>query len=139
MSTDVSSCRFRLSRRWTSMALPSALAAAALCAWSSHAVALDVAPACDKGLAPVYSKQPVLPRYLHNEHSGEITTHFTVLADGSVHNPIVFSARWRSVGKSQRPPKDYEDAVIKALSQWRYPRQREACLHEATISVRWQG
>jgi len=80
-----------------------------------------------------------MPRHLHNEFSGEITTYFTVLADGSVYNPIVFSAKWQGVGNAHGQPKGYEDAVIEALSQWRYPKQQQACLHEATVSVRWRG
>ena len=115
------------------------VAAALMCTWPSPATSLDMAPECEEGLAPLHSEAPRLPRHLHNEYSGEVVTLFTVLADGTVHNPIVFTTRWQRVGKARAEPKGYEDAVIEALGNWRYPTQQEACLHGATIAVHWHG
>ncbi|WP_394002089.1 hypothetical protein ACF3M1_15315 [Luteimonas sp. WGS1318] len=95
--------------------------------------AAELPPACSAGLAPTSTVAPTLPLRLHNEFSGVAQVAFVISPSGQVQSPAIISADWRPVGRSSGQPVGYNEAVIAAVAQWRYPHRRQACRHQVPV------
>jgi hypothetical protein len=81
---------------------------------------------------PVKTVVPKLPPILHNEYVGTIYVSFFVRSDGRVHAPVITRSSLRPIGRSKGEPRGYNEAVIAAVSEWRYPAGRYC---RATIPI----
>jgi hypothetical protein len=90
---------------------------------------------CPTDLTPISIQPPKLPAELHNEFIG--TIHISLIVDrfGHVQSPIVTSAEWHPVGRSRGQPSGYNDAIISAVTHWRYPAQKHSCKHKVAIEL----
>ena len=69
-------------------------------------------PKIDTGVVPTLRVPPVYPmRALRSGIEGVVTVEFTIATDGSVRNAVVVKSK---------PPKIFDDAVLKAIAKWKY-------------------
>ncbi|KAB2906914.1 MAG: hypothetical protein F9K30_24220 [Dechloromonas sp.] len=95
--------------------------------------AAEPTPACASELAPTSTVPPKLSPKLHNEFTGKAQVSFVVSPSGHVQSPTIVSAEWRPVGRSSGQPIGYDEAILAAVSQWRYPQQPQACRHQVPV------
>jgi hypothetical protein len=110
-----------------------------LAAASGASTSAEPMQKCASTLTPVVSVAPELPRRLHNEFSGQVEISLTVMASGRVQSPEIISAAWHPVGRSRGKPIGYNESIVSAVSEWRYPPRRKACRHAFPIEFEWQG
>ncbi len=101
----------------------------------SACAASDPISACSSGLVPLSTVPPQLPPRLHNEFTGKAQVSFVVGPDGDVQSPIVVSSEWHPVGRSSGQPVGYDEAILAAIAQWRYPQRQRACRHQVPIEI----
>jgi len=94
---------------------------------------------CPSGLAPSFTATPKLPSRLHNEFSGEAQVSFVVSVAGHVQSPTIVSSAWQPVGLSTGQPVGYNEAILSAVAQWRYPPRHRACRHRVPVEFKFQG
>ena len=92
-------------------------------------------PTCSDGLVPLSTVPPQLPPRLHNEFTGKAQVSFAVGSDGDVQAPAIVSSEWRPVGRSSGQPIGYDEAILAAVAQWRYPRRQRACRHQVPVEI----
>lgn len=69
-------------------------------------------PKIDTNVVPTLRIPPIYPlRALRSGIEGVVTVEFTIAIDGSVKNAVVVKAK---------PPKIFDNAVLKAISKWKY-------------------
>jgi hypothetical protein len=90
-------------------------------------------PICPFGLAPSYTVPPKLPPRLHNEFSGKAVVAFVITPSGHVQSASIISAEWHPEGRSTGQPIGYNEAVLSAVAQWRYPKRPQACRQQAPV------
>ena len=105
----------------------------------SACAAAESPPACSYGLNPTSTAPPKLPPRLHNEFSGTAQVSFVINPAGQVRSPIIVSAEWHPVGRSTGQPVGYNEAILSAVSQWRYPHRQHACSHQVPIEFQIEG
>jgi hypothetical protein len=98
--------------------------------------AAEPPPACSSGLAPTSAVAPELPPRLHNEFSGKAQVSLVVSPAGQVQSPVIVSAEWHPVGRSVGQPIGYNEAILSAVAQWRYPHSQHACRHQVPVEFR---
>lgn len=96
-------------------------------------------PDCASGLTPVLMVAPELPRRLHNEFIGSARVSFIIGPAGDVRSPVIVSSKWQAVGRSAGQPVGYDEAVLSAVAQWRYPHRPHACRHQAPVELQVDG
>lgn len=96
-------------------------------------VAAELPPVCSSGLAPTFTVPPKLPPRLHNEFVGRAQVAFVIDTAGHVRSPALLSAEWHPVGRSSGQPIGYNEAILSAAAQWRYPKRQRACRHQVPI------
>lgn len=96
-------------------------------------------PTCPSGLAPSFTAIPKLPSRLHNEFSGGAQVSFVVSVAGHVLSPTIVSSAWEPVGRSTGQPVGYNEAILSAVAQWRYPPSHRACRHQVPVKFEFQG
>ena len=89
--------------------------------------------ACSAGLTPTLTVPPRLPPRLHNEFSGTAQVSFVINPAGQVQSPAIVSAEWHPVGRGSGQPAGYNEAILSAIAQWRYPHRQHACRHQVPI------
>ena len=102
-----------------------------------ESAAAEPLKACASGLSPESSVGPKLPRKLHNEFAGTAEISLIILPTGDVLSAKVVSATWKPVGRSRGEPTGYNESIVSALSQWRYPARRVACRHTFPMEFQW--
>ncbi|MBB4656722.1 hypothetical protein GGR73_003295 [Xanthomonas sp. F14] len=107
----------------------------ALCACASAAPP----PRCSFGLAPTATVAPRLPPRLHNEFSGKAQVAFVIGPTGHVQSPVIVSAERHPIGRSRGQPVGYNDAILSAVAQWRYPSREQACRHQVPVEFHFEG
>lgn len=90
-------------------------------------------PRCPSGLTPTRAVAPKLPPRLHNEFSGEAEVALVINRSGSVQSPEIVSSEWHPIGRSPAKPIGYHEAILAAVSQWRFPPMKHACRHQFPI------
>ena len=106
-----------------------------------HVVALGACaaaeppPACSSGLTPTSSVPPKLPPRLHNEFEGNAQVSFVISRAGEVQSPAIVSAEWRPIGRSRGQPVGYNEAILLAVAQWRYPPRGNSCRHQVPVNI----
>lgn len=106
-----------------------AVAAAAIAAPKSEL------PRCAQPLDPIAIIPPKLPARLHNEYEGSAVVAFELDRGGLVHAPVVVSQHWHPVGHRGRAPIGYREAILAAVSKWRFAPQAAACKGRTVISL----
>lgn len=96
-------------------------------------------PTCSAGLTPTSTVAPKLPPRLHNEFSGTAQVSFVIDTSGQVQSPSIVSAEWHPFGRSTGDPVGYDEAVLSAVSRWRYPHRQQACSHQVPIKLQVEG
>jgi hypothetical protein len=99
----------------------------------SACAAAESPPACSSGLTPTSTVPPKLPPRLHSQFSGTAQVSFVINPAGQVHSPVIVSAEWHPVGHSTGQPVGYNEAILSAVAQWRYPHRQQACSHQVPI------
>ena len=102
-------------------------------------LAMERLPTCPPAIAPTVTVAPLLPPRLHNEFSGVAQVKFVVTASGQVQSPTIVSAQWRPVGRSRGQPVGYNEAILAAVAQWRYPRMDHSCRHQIPTEFQVDG
>jgi hypothetical protein len=82
---------------------------------------------------------PELPPRLHNSFEGYAVVEFEVGEDGAVHRPRIASVEWNPVGRARGEPEGYEEAILSAVSQWRYASQDQQCRATTRVEFRFEG
>ena len=93
--------------------------------------------ACSSGLTPTSTVLPKLPPRLHNEFSGKAQVSFVIDPAGQVRSPAIVSAEWHPIGRSRGQPVGYNEAILSAVAQWRYPTRGNWCSHKVPIEVQF--
>lgn len=93
---------------------------------------------CDADFQPISRAAPRLPSKLHNEFEGHAVVQFVVSADGHVYEPSIASSDWSSVGSARGEPEGYEEAILAAITKWRYPPRTEACRATSRIEFTFE-
>ena len=93
------------------------------------------AAGCPGKSAPLSTVPPKFPAMLHNEYSGKAEIAFTIAPSGGVVRPVIASLQLHPVGHSGKTPRGYREALLAAVSQWRYPPRAHACHKQVTIVV----
>jgi len=101
--------------------------------------AAELPSACPAGLTPASTVAPTLPSRLHNEFTGVAQVAFVIIPSGQVQSPVVVSAAWHPIGRSNGQPVGYNEAVVAAVAQWRYPRRQHACRHQVPVEFQVDG
>ena len=96
-------------------------------------------PSCPTGLAPVSTVPPKLPPRLHNEFSGKAEVSFVISPSGHVQSPVIVSAEWHPSGRSTGQPIGYNEAILFAVTQWRYSHRPQACRHRIPVEFQVEG
>lgn len=97
--------------------------------------AAEPPPSCSSGLTPTSTVPPKLPPQLHNEFSGKAQVSFVISRTGQVQSPAIVSAGWHPIGRSRGQPVGYNEAILAAVAQWRYPKRGGACRHQVPVEV----
>ena len=92
--------------------------------------------ACSPEPVPVARVAPELPLLLHNDFEGYAVVEFELSEDGQVQRPRIRSADWIPVGRTRGEPQGYEEAILSAVSRWRYAPQERQC--RATARIEYQ-
>ena len=109
-------------------------------ATSSLCSAMERLSACPTTTAPTVTVAPKLPPRLHNEFFGIAVVAFVVTASGQVQSPTIVSAKWQPIGRSRGQPVGYNEAILSAVAQWRYPRMAHSCRHQIPVEFKkWTG
>lgn len=93
---------------------------------------------CSPELTPTITVAPELPPRLHNEFSGKAQVAFVISPAGHVQAPVIVSTEWRLNGRSPAQPVGYNEAILAAVAQWRYPSRRQACRHQVPIEIQFE-
>jgi len=97
------------------------------------------APACTSKLSPVEMAELTLPNKLHNEFEGGATVSFVVDREGRVQTPTLISSDWRPIGNTRPSQSGYDDAILSAVRQWRYPPQAQPCRHQVPFKFEFDA
>ena len=116
-----------------SHALPIALLALATVHKQASATKLNF---CTPKPQPIKVIAPTLPPKLHNEFVGTITVAFR-LENGVVQEPWILRRELRPVGNARGEPFGYDEAVLSAVSKWRYSRSISSCHTNTEIRIEW--
>jgi hypothetical protein len=92
-------------------------------------------PRCARRLDPVEAASPKLPARLHNEYEGTAVVAFELDRSGQVHAPVIVSQQWRPIGHRGRAPIGYREAILAAVSKWRFAPQATACKGRTVVSL----
>lgn len=92
-------------------------------------------PRCAQPLDPIATIPPKLPTRLHNEYEGTAVVAFDLDRGGLVHAPVVVSQHWHPVGHRGRAPIGYREAILAAVSKWRFAPQATACKGRTVVSL----
>jgi len=95
-------------------------------------------PACSSGLTPTSTVPPQLPPRLHNEFSGKAQVSFVISRTGQVQSPAIVSVAWHPIGRSRGQPVGYNEAILSAVTQWRYPARGNSCRHQVPVEVQFK-
>ena len=101
--------------------------------------AAEPPPTCSSGLTPTSTVPPKLPPRLHNEFSGKTQVSFVISPAGHVQSPVIVSTEWHPVGRSAGQPIGYNEAILSAVAQWRYPYRPHACRHQVPVEFQVAG
>ena len=93
---------------------------------------------CAPTIAPVASVAPSFPPRLHNSFEGRAEIEIEVAAQGDVHSARILSAQWSPVGNARGEPVGYEEAILSAVSQWRYAPMAQRCVTTTRIEFRFE-
>ena len=85
---------------------------------------------------PIKVFAPTFPPRLHNEFVGTITVAFR-LENGVVQEPWILRRELRPVGNARGEPFGYDEAVLSAVSKWRYSRSISSCHTNTEIRIEW--
>jgi hypothetical protein len=96
-------------------------------------------PSCSSGLVPASTVTPKLPPKLHNEFTGKAQVSFVIDPAGHVQSPTIVSAEWHPVGRSTGQPVGYNEAILSAVVQWRYPPRHQSCRHQIPVEFQIGG
>lgn len=113
----------------------SSIMAALLIGTAAVAAPKDELPRCARRLTPVAAAPPKLPARLHNEYEGTAVIGFDLDRAGQVHAPVIVSQQWHPVGHRGRAPIGYREAILAAVSKWRFAPQATACRGRTVISL----
>jgi|GEM_PF-5849429 len=93
-------------------------------------------PRCAQPLDPIATVPPKLPARLHNEYEGSAVVAFELDRACHVHAPAIVSQQWRPVGHGGRVPIGYREAILAAVSKWRFAPRVAACRGRSVVSLR---
>jgi hypothetical protein len=111
------------------IALFAAVLAVSGCSEQESAIAM-----CESDLQPLVRVAPTLPPVLHNEYEGHANLEYEVAANGDVHDARIVSAEWRSIGNTRGEPRGYDEAILKAVADWKYAPVERPCLATTRVT-----
>jgi hypothetical protein len=92
--------------------------------------------ACNPDAVPITRVAPALPPRLHNSFEGYAVVEFELSPEGQVQRAQIRTAEWTPVGRARGEPDGYEEALLSAVSQWRYGPVEQQC--RATTRIEFQ-
>jgi hypothetical protein len=96
-----------------------------LSASSCKAPSID---ACPREYVPLNNiAMPQSPDEASDAYSALVKIGFVVDEEGRVRSPEILSELWRREGELESVPDSYNEALITAVEQLRYPAQRKPC------------
>ncbi len=113
----------------------SSIIAALLIGAAAIAAPKSELPRCAQPLDPIATIPPKLPARLHNEYEGSAMVAFDLDRSGQVHSPVIVSQQWRPIGHRGRAPIGYREAILAAVSKWRFAPQATACKGRTVVSL----
>jgi hypothetical protein len=63
---------------------------------------------------------------------------FVISSAGHVQSPTIVSATWRPIGRSTGKPFGYNEAILSAVAQWRYPHRQQACRQQVPVKFEFR-
>lgn len=108
---------------------------AALLIGAAAAAPKSELPRCAQPVDPIAIIPPKLPARLHNEYEGSAMVAFELDRSGQVHSPVIVSQQWRPIGHRGRAPIGYREAILAAVSKWRFAPQATACKGRTVVSL----
>lgn len=115
--------------------VPSSIIAALLIGAAAAVAPKSELPRCARPLGPIATIPPKLPTRLHNEYEGSAVVAFELDRSGQVHSPVIVSQQWRPIGHRGRAPIGYREAILAAVSKWRFAPQATACKGRTVVSL----
>ena len=97
-----------------------------------------VPPHCDKPPAPLETVPPKLPAFLHNEYNGYALVEITIRKSGDVQTSRVITAKWTATGHAGKRPSGYDEVILNAVAQWKFPPQKMSCSIVRRIEIKSQ-
>ena len=92
---------------------------------------------CSSTLSPIVSVQPLIPPKLHNEFEGMAVASFIVDLQGHVQSPTIASSEWHPIGRTRPNSLGYNEEILAAVRQWRYPPPPKPCIHRASFEFKF--
>jgi hypothetical protein len=89
---------------------------------------------CESDLQPTVRVAPELPPILHNEYEGHAKLEYVVAANGDVRDARIVSAEWQPVGNTRGEPRGYDEAILEAVGDWKYPPVGRPCVATTRIT-----
>lgn len=82
---------------------------------------------CNPDPVPITRVTPTLPAQLHNTFEGYAVVELEVSERGEVQRPRILSEEWNPVGRARSEPEGYEEAILSAVSRWRFSSVERKC------------
>lgn len=92
-------------------------------------------PDCSPDYSPIEVVSPISPGRMEDQSRGTISAVLLIESDGTVSNAEVSSIDLQQLGRGRAELDEYEEAVLKAVLLWRFPRTKESCMKEVTIRL----
>lgn len=89
---------------------------------------------CPSDLSPISAPPPDLPNLTENEFRGNLVIRIEIDPSGVVSNAEVISSSLRPIGNGRQQPRIYEQAAIRAIRSWRFPKEQTGCFRNLTMS-----
>jgi hypothetical protein len=93
---------------------------------------------CERDLQPTVRVTPKLPPKLHNEFRGNAEVEYIVTPHGEVRDARIVSVEWRPIGNSGGQPQGYEEAILKAVGEWKYAPVGRSCMATKRITFMFE-
>jgi TonB family protein len=98
----------------------------------------DAIASCRSDSQPIVRVAPEFPPKLHNEFEGHAQVEYTVTSNGAVRDARIVSAEWRPVGNARAESQCYDDAILLAVSRWKYAPVERPCIGTTRITFEFE-
>ncbi len=91
--------------------------------------------ACAPRPRPIVHPPPRLPGKTENLYEGRATVDLQIGIDGKVERVTWKLATWTPRGRGNAEPLGYREAIVSALSQWRYAPRATPCVVRQVVTI----